>query len=445
MFPDRFCCKPVPRAGQGWRSSASLPVLLAPFQTLLLFESSVSGALKILPAVNLEGELGGSVTFECPLPKTYSRIYLCREMAAPGVCATVVSNGNFAKKEYIGRVSLNVCRKKNLFLVEMTGMTEDDSGVYACGVGLNTDRGKTQQITLSISKYYPFWEEEMALQTPGWFHRLLYLTAASTAPWFQMPEDAIPSEFVFKVTPAPRTQAPPADHPLPATPITHHSPISRASSVAAGKPPTLLPATTASKTSAREEEVRPQPAGYNHQTRLHRERAFNHGLSGAEDQDFHILIPTILGLMLLALLGMVVKRAIQRRKVLSRRVRRLAVRMRALEASQRPRLSQRPRMSQRPRSQNIYSACPRRARGADAAGPEQAPLPGPGATEPSAPPQVSEAPWFHAPSLKTSCEYVSCYHQPPAKTEDYDSDDYINVPRLAHLPSYPPRPRPLCQ
>ncbi|KAM9212090.1 immunoglobulin mu Fc receptor [Dugong dugon] len=302
-----------------------------------LYFLPVSGALKILPAVNLEGELGGSVTFECPLPKTYRRIYLCRETAAPGVCATVVSNGNFAKKEYIGRVSLNVCRKKNLFLVEMTGMTENDSGVYACGVGLNTDRGKTQQITLSISK------------------------------------------------------------------------------------------------------------------------------------------------------------------VLSRRVRRLAVRMRALEASQRPRLSQRPRMSQRPRSQNIYSACPRRARGADAAGeragerrgpragrgaetprargcgqrsaprlreslalpgppppfqgfpqdragsPGQAPLPGPGATEPSAPPQVSEAPWFHAPSLKTSCEYVSCYHQPPAKTEDYDSDDYINVPCLTRLPSYPPRPRPLCQ
>lgn len=60
-----------------------------------------------------------------------------------------------------------------------------------------------------------------------------------------------------------------------------------------------------------------------------------------------------------------------RREALSRRVRRLAVRMRARDASQRP-LSQRPRVSPRPRSQNnIYSACPRRARAADQAG-EQA-------------------------------------------------------------------------
>ena len=47
------------------------------------------------------------------------------------------------------------------------------------------------------------------------------------------------------------------------------------------------------------------------------------------------------------------------------------MRMRALEASQRP-LSQRPRVSQRPRTQNnVYSACPRRPRGSDTAG-EQA-------------------------------------------------------------------------
>lgn len=44
-------------------------------------------------------------------------------------------------------------------------------------------------------------------------------------------------------------------------------------------------------------------------------RAFNHiSASQLEDQGFHILIPTILGLILLALLGLVVKRVIQRRK-----------------------------------------------------------------------------------------------------------------------------------
>ncbi|XP_023404132.1 immunoglobulin mu Fc receptor isoform X1 [Loxodonta africana] len=415
-----------------------------------LYFLPVSGALKTLPAVNLEGELGGSIIFKCPLPEKYTRVYLCREMAASGACATVVSNGNYVKNGYAGRVTLNLLTDSHLFLVEMTEITENDSGVYACGVGTNTDRGKTLQITLSVSKYQPFWEKELTLETPGWFHRLLYLTTASVPPWFQMLEDAIPSEFISKVTtPAQRPQTPPAHRSSSDTPVIHGPPISTASLVAAGKPPTLLPSITASKTSAQEEQVGPQPASYNRQTRLHRQRPFSHGLSGSEDQGFHILIPTILGLMLLALLGIVVKRAIQRRRVLSRRIRRLAVRMRALEVSQRPRSWQRPRVSQRQRSQNIYSACPRRARGADPAGEPagagQEPLPGRGAPEPSAPPQVPEAPWFHAPSLKASCEYVSCYHQPPAKMEDYNSDDYINISCLTHLPSCPPRSRPLCQ
>ncbi|ELK03289.1 Fas apoptotic inhibitory molecule 3 [Pteropus alecto] len=65
--------------------------------------------------------------------------------------------------------------------------------------------------------------------------------------------------------------------------------------------------------------------------------------------------------------------------------------MSALEGSQRP-LSQRPRVSQWPRSQNnVYSACPRRAGGAQAAGEREAPGPGPGRLAPSAPPQVSSA------------------------------------------------------
>ena len=59
------------------------------------------------------------------------------------------------------------------------------------------------------------------------------------------------------------------------------------------------------------------------------------------------------------------------RAALSRRVRGVAVRMRALEASQRPPLH-RPRASQPPRIQNVYSACPRRARAADAEGEPEA-------------------------------------------------------------------------
>ncbi|XP_006834272.1 PREDICTED: fas apoptotic inhibitory molecule 3 [Chrysochloris asiatica] len=411
-----------------------------------LYFLPVSNALKILPKVDLEGELGGSITFTCSLPEKYTRVYLCREMTGSKGCNTIVSSGTFVKKEYQNRVTKKVYPDKNLFLVEMTDLVESDSGEYACGIGMNTDRGKNQQITLSISEYYPFWEEEPAPEPPGWFHRLLHSTTVPIPPWFHMPEDDSPSAFISKVTTRSlRTQTSSVHFPPPDTSNTYHPPISRTSSVAADKPSTLGPTMTVSKTSSREEQVRPQPVSYNHQIRSHRQRTFNREPSGSEEHAFHILIPSILGLMLLALLGMVVKRAIQRRKVLSRRVRRLAVRMRALEASQRTRLSQRPRVSQRQRSQNIYSACPLRARVAEAASSQQEPLSSSGAPEPSAQSLLSEALWSHYPSLKTSCDYVSCCHQPPAKIEDADSDDYINVPSLTRLPSCPPGPRPFYQ
>uniref|UniRef100_A0A452Q997 Fc mu receptor n=1 Tax=Ursus americanus TaxID=9643 RepID=A0A452Q997_URSAM len=404
----------------------------------------MAGALRILPEVKLEGMLGGSITIECPLPQMHVRLYLCREMAESGGCATVVSNKNFVKEEYKHRVTLKPCPDKNLFLVEVTELTKSDSGVYACGTGMKTDRGKTQLVTLTVySEYELFWEEEPMPEPPRWLHKFLHMPVP---PWLQMPVHDSSFEFIPKVTtPAERTKAPPEIHSSPTTPTPHHLRVSRASSVAAAKSPTFLPSTTASKTSAPEGLLRPQTASYNYHTRLHRQRAFHQDpVPGLEDQGFHILVPTTLALILLALLGLLMKRVIQRRKALSRRVRGVAVRMRALEASQRPPLH-RPRASQPPRIQNVYSACPRRARAADAEGQAEVPLPGPRATAPSAAPQVPEALWLHAPSLKTSCEYVSLYYKPAAKAEDTDSDDYVNIPCLTHLSSCPPGPRPWCQ
>lgn len=405
----------------------------------------VAVALRSLPEVKLEGILGSSITIECPLPRKHVRLYLCREVAESGVCSTVVSSKNFVKEEYKHRVTLKPYPDNNVFLVEMTELTKSDSGVYACGIGINTDRGKTQQVILSVySEYGPFWEDDLMMpEPPRWFHKFPH---RPVSPWLQMPAHDSSLEFIPKATtPAQRTEAPPATHPSPTTQISHHLRVSRASSVAATKPPTFLPSTTTSKTTTPGGLRRLQTASYNYHTRLHRQRAFHQGpVSGMEDQGFHILVPTALSLVLLALVGLLVKRAIQRRKVLSRRVRRVAVRMRALEASQRP-PQRRTRASQQQRSQNIYSACPRRARVADPAGEREAPLAGPGASAPPAAPQVSEAFWLHAPSLKTSCEYVSLYYQPVARAEDTDSDDYVNIPCLTHLSSCPPGPGPWCQ
>nr|XP_045733062.1 fas apoptotic inhibitory molecule 3 [Mirounga angustirostris] len=431
----------------------------------------VAGAVRTLPEVKMGGMLGGSVTIECPLPQMHMRLYLCREMAESGGCATVVSNKNFVKEEYKHRVTLKPCPDKNVFLVEVTELAKSDSGVYACGTGMNTDRGKIQLVTLTVySEYELFWEEEPMPEPPPWFHRFLRMPVPPGGleenrqaqkysikqrgdgitnrvfSMLQMPAHDSSFEFIHKVTtPAERTEAPPEIHSSSTTPISHHLRVSRASSVAAAKPPTFLPSTTASKTSAPERLLRPQTASYNYHTRLHRQRAFHQDpVPGLEDQGFHILVPTTLALILLALLGLLMKRVIQRRKALERRILRAAVRMRALEASQRPPLH-RPRASQPPRSQNIYSACPRRDPAADAEGDGEVPLPGPRASAPPVAPQVSEALWLHAPSLKTSCEYVSLYHKPAAKVEDTDSDDYVNIPCLTHLSSCPPGPRPWCQ
>lgn len=94
--------------------------------------------------------LGGSITIKCPLPKTPGRLYLCREIDKSRSCVTVVSNKNFVRMEYKDRVTLKPCPDQNLFLVEVKELTKSDSGVYACGAGMHTDRGKTQQVTLDV-------------------------------------------------------------------------------------------------------------------------------------------------------------------------------------------------------------------------------------------------------------------------------------------------------
>ncbi|ERE73917.1 fas apoptotic inhibitory molecule 3-like protein [Cricetulus griseus] len=365
----------------------------------------LSGALKVLPEVQLNAEWGGSITIKCPLPQIHTRMYLCRQMTDPQICTTVVSS-SFVKKDYKARVTLTPWLNKKLFLVEMTQLTESDNGVYACGVGTNTDLGKTQKIILNVHDV---------------------------------------------TTSAPRTEAP-VHQPSSTIPATHYPRVPRTSSVTAAKSPTLLPTTTASKTSA-QQALGPLGASYSHHTKLHGQRTLHHSPQyEREDQglhipvlEFHILIPTFLGFLLLVLLGLVVKRAILRRKAFSRRMGRVAMRIRGQEASSRfP--AQRRGALQRPRSQNnVYSACPRRAPLPDREGSAEASLLSAPASAPPDPSQVLEAPWCHTPPLKTSCEYVTLCHQPAVNVEDTGSDDYINIPGPRHLPSCPPGHRPSCQ
>lgn len=419
----------------------------------LLYFLPVSGSLKVLPEVRLDVESGGSIYIECPLPQTHVRMYLCRQMTNPAICTTVVSSV-FVKKEYKGRVTLKPFLDKQLFLVEMTQLTEEDSGDYACGVGANTDLGKTQKVTLNVHNGHPeypepFWGDEWTSETPpGW---LLHSLLEEPIPWLDMGEHASPSGFIDKVTtPSPKTEAPPVHQPSSIASVTRHPRVYRASSETATKSSALLPATTASKTSA-QQASRLLEASYSHHTGLHEQRTLHHRYT-REDRgllisipEFHILIPTFLGFLLLVLLGLVVKRVIQRKRAFSRRVGRMTRRMGGRGPS-RPINAQRRDAQQRPRSQNnIYSACPRRAREPDNVGSAEAPLLNAPASAPPALPQVLETSWPHTPSLKLSCEYVSLGHQPGVNVEDHDSNDYINIPGPPHLPSKPPGPRPSCQ
>ncbi|GAB1285392.1 Fas apoptotic inhibitory molecule 3 [Apodemus speciosus] len=391
----------------------------------------MSGTLKVLPEVQLDVAWGGSIIIECPLPQTPTRMYLCRQMTDPGICTTVVSN-TFVKKEYKERVTLKPCLDRKLFLVEMTWLTENDSGIYACGVGTNTDRGKTQKVTLNVHDVEypePFWEDEQTPELPRWLPGFLQ----PKIPWLHVGEHDSSSGVISEVTiPPPKTETPPVHHPSSLTSVTHQPRIYEAFSVSATEPPEL-PVTTASKTST-QQAVRPLEASYSHHTRLH-----------GQSPKFHILIPTFLGFLLLVLLGLMVKTAIQRKRATSRRAGRLARRMRGRGAS-RPFPTQRRDAPQNPRSQsNVYSACPRRARGPDSMGPAEVPLLNAPASAFPAQPQVLEVPWTHGPSLKMSCDYVTLGHPPAVDVEDPDSDDYINVPGPSNLPSYPPGLRYSCQ
>ncbi|KAM4860790.1 immunoglobulin mu Fc receptor [Thomomys bottae] len=397
-------------------------------------------ALRVLPEVQLYGELGGSITIECPLPDVHVRMYLCRQMTKSGICTTVVSN-QFTKKEYLNRVSLEPSSDKNLFLVEIMELNKSDSGIYACGVGRYTDLGKTQTVILNVhNAYEAFLEEKPISGPPEWFHTFLHIKMHK---WLQMVTGTHSSEFIATVTtPPPRTESYPAHHSSPTTPVTHHLGVSRMSSVATAKP-TSPPATTVSKTPIQERLFPYQVTNYNYHTR---ERSFYypHGSpSGSWEQGFHILVPTVLGLLLMALLWLVMKRVFQRRKAFSRQTRRLARRMRTQESVQQPRAQGAPG-AQRPISQNnVYSACPWRARGPDTVGPREAAVSYLGASvPPQGPGQVSEAPSLLAPPLKASCEYVSLCHQSAVKMEGTDSDDYVNIPKPTHHPSCSPGPRP---
>uniref|UniRef100_F6U118 Fc fragment of IgM receptor n=1 Tax=Monodelphis domestica TaxID=13616 RepID=F6U118_MONDO len=402
----------------------------------IIFFLPISKALKSLEKINLSGYLGGSIVIRCPLKNLRQRTYLCREAISKS-CQTVVSNKGFVEKNFEDRVSLKLLPEENVFLVELRKLKEGDQGNYACGVGDKTDRGKTQKVTLKVTKdYYPFWEypEFTEYLPPPW--EWIPNEASSSLSTTQASSTSAPKSHPWQV----QTQPPPPIHPSPTSPV-----LLLRNTLAAAAPSQTFSSSEASKTPRLGRLLRAPTDSYPHHTRLQSESASYFGSSLKKDGGFHILILATLGMFLMMLLGLVLGRTLQKRRALSKRINRLTLRMSALEASSRAyshlyhshqRSLHRP-VSNRPRSQqNIYSACPRQVQGPNQNG-ENISGREPGVLEHSTTTQVSKMAQLQAP-VPVNNEYGSTYYLGLAEPEEDDSHDYINVSCLTQLPCSPP-------
>ncbi|NXG64445.1 PIGR protein, partial [Hemiprocne comata] len=100
----------------------------------------------------LTGKVGGSVTHQCfysitPANK-HDRKYWCRVTGNRG-CYTIISTTGYTSKLHMGRVSLEDIPQNGTFLVTMTGLKKDDTGIYHCGIG-TTNRDLYVRLNLTV-------------------------------------------------------------------------------------------------------------------------------------------------------------------------------------------------------------------------------------------------------------------------------------------------------
>ncbi|XP_074165111.1 immunoglobulin mu Fc receptor isoform X2 [Sminthopsis crassicaudata] len=287
-------------------------------------------------------------------------------------------------------------------------------------------------ILFFLPKYNPYWDD------PDYFEAL-------PPPWLWTPIETPSSLTTTQATStsAPRTQPRQTQPPLGPSPTS--SVLTHRTTLVATTPSLTSSSSGTSKTLHLSRLPRLLTVSNFHHIRLRGESASYFGSSLKKDGGFHNLILVTLGIFLMMFLGMMLGRLLQKKRALSKRINRLAIRMSALEASQgthsqlhhssQSRLH-RP-VSNRLRSQhNIYSSCPRQVQRPTQNG-EQTSASSPSITEPLAPPQVSNMAQLQAP-VPVLNEYKSTYHLCLAEAEESDSHDYINVSCLTQLPNCPP-------
>lgn len=120
--------------------------------------------LALLPVVSMKspifgpkqviGTQGGSVSIQCFYPPTsvnkHDRKYFCLQNSR-GSCETIVSSTGFVSERFTGRTNLTNFPTNGTFLIEISQLVPEDSGLYKCGVGISS-RGLSFDITLEVGQ-----------------------------------------------------------------------------------------------------------------------------------------------------------------------------------------------------------------------------------------------------------------------------------------------------
>ncbi|XP_068930872.1 polymeric immunoglobulin receptor [Petaurus breviceps papuanus] len=120
--------------------------------------------LAVLPVVSMKspifgpkqvnGDEGGSVSIRCFYPSSpvnrHDRKYFCLQNLR-GSCETIVSSRGFVAERFSGRANLTNFPGNNSFLIQISQLEKEDTGLYKCGVGIN-NRGLNFAITLEVGQ-----------------------------------------------------------------------------------------------------------------------------------------------------------------------------------------------------------------------------------------------------------------------------------------------------
>ncbi|XP_020858604.1 polymeric immunoglobulin receptor isoform X2 [Phascolarctos cinereus] len=120
--------------------------------------------LAVLPVVSMKspifgpkevvGVQGESVSIQCFYPPTsvnrHSRKYFCVQTLR-GFCDTIVSSNGFVSERFSGRANLINFPGNGSFLIQISQLKKEDTGLYKCGVGISS-RGLSFDITLEVGQ-----------------------------------------------------------------------------------------------------------------------------------------------------------------------------------------------------------------------------------------------------------------------------------------------------